>query len=57
MSNQRPRIIFDENQICSGCKNNDLKNSINWDERENQLHKLLDKHRSKKWCVGCGCAK
>ena len=25
MSNQRPRIIFDENQICSGCKNNDLK--------------------------------
>ena len=47
MSNQRPRIIFDENQICSGCKNNDLKNSINWDERENQLHKLLDKHRSR----------
>ena len=28
-------------------KNNDLKNSINWDDRENQLHKLLDKHRSK----------
>ena len=25
MSNQRPRIIFDENQVCSGCKNNDLK--------------------------------
>ena len=47
ISNQRPRIIFDDDQICSGCKNNKLKEKINWDERENELHKLLDKHRSK----------
>lgn len=47
MSNQRPRIYFDSNQVCSGCLNNDRKNKINWKEREKELNELLDKHRSK----------
>ncbi len=47
ISNQRPRIIFDNNQICSACKFSDYKNSIDWDKREIELLKLLDKHRSK----------
>ena len=48
MSNQRPRIIFDENGVCSGCHFNDYKNySINWSKREEELLKLLDKHRKK----------
>ena len=47
MSNQRPRIIFDNDGICSACNNTDkYKNSIDWDDRENQLMKLLDDHRS-----------
>ena len=47
ISNQRPRIIFDNNQICSACKFSDYKNSIDWNKRETELLKLLDKHRSK----------
>ena len=46
VSNQRPRIIFDEQGVCSGCKNNDYKNnSIDWTKREEELNKLLDEHR------------
>ena len=46
ISNQRPRIIFDENGICSACKYSATKNNnINWDKREQELLKLLDKHR------------
>lgn len=47
VSNQRPRIIFDKNGICSACNNKDYKNSINWEAREKELLKLLDTHRSK----------
>ena len=47
ISNQRPRIVFDENRICSACKFNDYKNSIDWNEREKQLLNLLNKYRSK----------
>ncbi len=46
MSNQRPRIIFDENGICSACKYSEIKNyNINWTEREKELEELLNKHR------------
>ena len=47
ISNQRPRLQFDENGICSACHNLDYKTSINWAERERELIELLDKHRSK----------
>jgi N-acetyl sugar amidotransferase len=48
ISNQRPRIIFDKNGVCSGCNFADYKNyKINWAKREDELFKLLDKHRSK----------
>jgi len=46
ISNQRPRIIFDEEGVCSGCHNTYYKNHIiNWDERKNELLELLDQHR------------
>lgn len=47
ISNQRPRIIFDKNQICSACKHANYKNTIDWKKREDELLRLLDKHRSK----------
>jgi N-acetyl sugar amidotransferase len=41
-------IEFDEKQVCSACRYNEIKNKdIDWREREEYLHKLLDKHRSK----------
>ena len=47
VSNQRPRIIFDKDGVCSGCKNTEYKNNkIDWEKRERELVDLLDKHRS-----------
>ncbi len=46
MSNQRPRITFDQNGVCSACNFTDFKkNKINWNSREEELKKLLDQHR------------
>lgn len=46
ISNQRPRISFDENGVCSACNFAEFKkNKINWTEREKELVALLDKHR------------
>jgi len=48
VSNQRPRIIFNDEGICSGCLNTDYKNNeVDWEERERELVELLDQHRSK----------
>ncbi len=47
LSNQRPRITFKDG-ICSACHHHDNKPKINWEDRTQKLHKLLDKHRSKK---------
>ena len=47
VSNQRPRIGFDNDCICSACKYAWRKHHvINWDQREKELKALLDKHRS-----------
>ena len=46
ISNQRPRIIFNDEGVCSGCINADYKKyDVDWEMRENELVKLLDKHR------------
>ncbi len=46
VSNQRPRIVFDEEGICGACRNVEVKKShIDWTERENELSQLCDKHR------------
>lgn len=45
MSNQRPRIDFDSDGICGGCRNWVLKKKIDWKEREIELSKLLDRYR------------
>jgi N-acetyl sugar amidotransferase len=46
MSNQRPRITFDENGVCSACTFTEYKrHKIDWDAREKELVELCDKHR------------
>ena len=47
ISNQRPRVNFDKDGICSACNNMFYKNQIKWEERDKELHNLLDEHRSK----------
>ena len=48
VSNQRPRIVFDEEGVCSACRFAERKHTgIDWDAREKMLWELLDKHRGK----------
>jgi len=47
MSNQRPRITFDENGVCSACNYAATKHqNIDWDLRTKQFKDLCDRHRS-----------
>jgi N-acetyl sugar amidotransferase len=46
MSNQRPRIKFNEKGICSPCVFHEYKiKFIDWDKREKELSELCDKYR------------
>lgn len=46
VSNQRPRINFDENGVCSACNFAEFKrNKIDWQQRDKELIELCDKHR------------
>ena len=46
ISNQRPRIVFDENGVCSACNFAEFKKTgIDWGRRELELIALCDKHR------------
>jgi len=42
---QHPTINFDEEGICDACNFNQRKDHIDWEEREKELLKLLEKHR------------
>ena len=54
VSNQRPRIDFDEQGVCSACRYAEYKHHvIDWKAREAQLEVLLDKHRSKDGSYDC----
>ena len=68
MSNQRPAsaiefkhksdskkvtLNIDEHGICDACRNAEQKDAIDWDAREKELLKLLDKHRSKDGSYDC----
>ena len=47
VSNQRPRIVFDEEGVCSACRFAERKNhGIDWEAREKMLWDLCDTHRS-----------
>lgn len=47
ISNQRPRISFNDEGLCSACSFSSRKKLINWQERESELISLLDMFRSK----------
>jgi N-acetyl sugar amidotransferase len=46
VSNQRPRIHFDEDGVCGACRFGEIKeNKIDWNERERLLRELCNHHR------------
>ena len=68
MSNQRPAsavefkhtidskkitLNFDDEEVCDACKTAEVKNQIDWKNRENQLLQLLDRYRSKDGSYDC----
>tara|TARA_B110000971_G_C20001316_1_gene496987 strand:- start:126 stop:1355 length:1230 start_codon:yes stop_codon:yes gene_type:complete len=68
MSNQRPTsaiefkhtkdskkttMNFDENGVCDACNNSEIKDNIDWGMREDELVKLLDKHRKNDGSYDC----
>ena len=59
VSNQRPRITFDKNGVCSACRYGETKDKkIDWKLREKELQDLCDKHRRKDgyWDVVVPCS-
>ncbi len=54
VSNQRPRITFDDEGVCSACRYAEIKaTEINWNERGEMFSDLLAKHRSKDGSYDC----
>ena len=54
VSNQRPRISFDQEGVCSACRFAEIKHSkIDWNEREKMLEELLSKYRRKDGNYDC----
>jgi N-acetyl sugar amidotransferase len=46
ISNQRPRITFDEFGVCAACQYAEFKKTkINWEQRDKELQVLCDKYR------------
>tara|TARA_R110001592_G_scaffold79795_2_gene238370 strand:- start:16361 stop:17521 length:1161 start_codon:yes stop_codon:yes gene_type:complete len=46
ISNQRPRIKFDEKGVCSACNFAEFKRTaIDWEQRDKELVELCNKHR------------
>lgn len=46
ISNQRPRIVFDEHGVCSACNYAEYKRTkVDWNLREAELIELCNKHR------------
>jgi len=43
----KPELEFDENGVCSACKNAELKDTIDWTSRRKQLGEILNKYKSK----------
>ena len=53
-SNQRPRISFDKNGVCSACNFAEFKeNKIDWNLRRKELKDLCDKHRKNDGSFDC----
>ena len=46
ISNQRPRILFDAEGVCSACRFQEYKrHKIDWQQRDQELQQLCDQHR------------
>lgn len=42
----KPQLIFNKDGICSACINNELKNNINWEQKEEEFKKILSEFKN-----------
>jgi N-acetyl sugar amidotransferase len=47
MPETKPDLYIDESGICNACRNFEKRKAINWDERQNELVRVLELYRSK----------
>jgi len=45
MPNTKPDLHFDESGICDACRSAELKEQINWEDREKEFRVVIDKYR------------
>lgn len=50
---KKPTVAFDHEGVCSACRVAELKNTIDWVERERQLRELCDRYRSRNGSYDC----
>jgi len=53
MPNTRPGIVFDNQDVCSACRNYEKRETIDWKKRWDELKQLCDKYRSKDGSHDC----
>jgi N-acetyl sugar amidotransferase len=53
LDDKKSTLDVGEDGICSACRIAELKEGINWEQREAELHKLLDKHRKSDGSYDC----
>lgn len=53
ISTKKTTLNFDLEGVCDACRQAEIKESIDWFEREKELLKLLDKYRSKDGSYDC----
>lgn len=43
----KPGLEFNDKQICTACQNYENRGNVNWNERKEELKRILDKYKSK----------
>ena len=52
-TDKKPTISFDSEGVCSACRYAEIKETIDWTQREKGLIDLCNRHRSKNGCYDC----
>jgi len=47
MPDTKPDLMFDEEGVCSACRNYQHRKAVDWDARREQLRAILERYRSK----------
>ncbi|MGV8056593.1 MAG: N-acetyl sugar amidotransferase [Smithellaceae bacterium] len=53
MPNSRPRIVFDDKNVCNACRNAESKQEIDWEARKKEFFDLVEPYRSKDGSWDC----